>query len=57
MEESYVSASSSWQNRFYKKISAKIGLPYEEFEEIKILKQAADALRNFRNKLLTEKCD
>jgi len=52
-----MSASSTWQNKFYKKISAKIGLLHEELEEINILKQTADALRNFRNKLLTEKCD
>jgi len=51
------SAASFWQNRAYKRINHKIKLLNEEFKEILVLKMRAEAFRDLRKKLLTEKCD
>jgi hypothetical protein len=57
MEESWVSASTTWQNRFYKKINARMKLLQQESEEISILQQAVNQLKTLRKHILTEKCD
>jgi len=57
--ESTVSSSSvlAWQNHVHNTISHKMGLPSAEQEEIQLLKQKADRLRDFRKKFLREKFD
>jgi len=50
-------ASLSWQNQVYKKISHKMKLHSEEFEEIQLLKLTADKIRSLRKKVLKQKYD
>jgi len=50
-------AASAWQNQVFKKISDILRLQSQEQEEIQLLKQKADRLRDFRKKFLKEKFD
>ena len=50
-------AASAWQNQVFTKISDILRLQSQEQEEIQLLKQKADRLRDFRKKFLKEKFD
>ena len=47
----------AWQNYVHEKISHKMGLPSAEQEEIQLLKQKADKIKDLRKKLLMERFD
>jgi len=50
-------AASAWQAQVYRKISHKLRLLSREHDEIQLLKQKADKLRDLRKKLLVERWD
>jgi len=50
-------AASAWQSQVFKRISDKLRLQNKGQEEILLLKEKADRLRDFRKKFLREKFD